>query len=163
MVLTWKNGRHWVGIKTTWARLRNNQEAYDAECAALARALETAARRQTTPERVTIFTNAQAALRRMASEEPGPGQMRAVQARKHIATLRRARPNISIVIRWCPAHKGVAGNEKPMSAPSSQQRSRTYTVWSGCKPEHGRYRPPIPSHTSSKRSLRRSRPKPAAN
>jgi ribonuclease HI len=40
-----------------------NQEAYDAECAALARALETAARRQTTPEKVTIFTDAQAAIR----------------------------------------------------------------------------------------------------
>jgi hypothetical protein len=31
------------------------QEAYDAGYAALARALETAARRQSTPERVTIF------------------------------------------------------------------------------------------------------------
>jgi hypothetical protein len=35
-----------------------NQEAYDAECAAVARALETAARRQTTPERATVFTDA---------------------------------------------------------------------------------------------------------
>ena len=80
-----------------------NQEAYEAECAALARALESASRRPTTPERITIFTDAQAAIRRMASEEPGPG---------HIATLRKARPGIIIEIRWCPAHKGVAGNEK---------------------------------------------------
>jgi len=29
-------------------------------------------RRQTTPEQVTIFTDAQAAIRRMALEEPGP-------------------------------------------------------------------------------------------
>jgi len=56
-----------------------NQEAYDAECAALARALESAARRNTTPERVTIFTDAQAAIRRMASDEPGPGQQYALQ------------------------------------------------------------------------------------
>jgi len=69
-------------------------------------------RRNTTPERVTIFTDAQAAIRRMASEEPGPGQQYALQARKHIATLRRAKPGIIIEIRWCPAHKGVAGNEK---------------------------------------------------
>jgi ribonuclease HI len=34
-----------------------NQEAYDAECATLARALEVAARCQTTPEKVTIFTD----------------------------------------------------------------------------------------------------------
>jgi ribonuclease HI len=45
----------WVGIKT---HMGYNQEAFDAECAALARALEVAARRRTTPERVTIFTDA---------------------------------------------------------------------------------------------------------
>jgi hypothetical protein len=63
------------GIKT---HIGYNQDSrrprYDAECAALARALETAARRQTTPESVTIVADAQAAIKRMASEEPGPGQ-----------------------------------------------------------------------------------------
>ena len=58
------------------------------------------------------LTDAQAAIRRMASEEPGPGQQYALQAKKHIATLRRARPGIIIEIWWCPAHKGIAGNEK---------------------------------------------------
>ena len=48
----------------------------------------------------------------MASDEPGPGQQYAIQARKQIAALRRARPGITIEIRWCPAHKGIAGNEK---------------------------------------------------
>jgi len=62
--------------------------------------------------RITIFSDAQAAIKRMASDEPGPSQQYALQARKHIATLRKARPGISIEIRWCPAHKGVAGNEK---------------------------------------------------
>jgi hypothetical protein len=64
------------------------------------------------PEKVTIFTDAQAAIRRMASEEPSPSEMCAVQARKHIATLRRAKPDITTEIRWCPANKGVPGNEK---------------------------------------------------
>ena len=90
----------------------NNHEAYDAECAALARALEMATLRSTTPERVTIFWDAQAAIRRMASDEPGPGQQYALQARKHMTTLRRARKGIVIEIRWRPAQKGVAGNEK---------------------------------------------------
>ena len=61
-----------MGIKT---HMGYNQEAYDAGCAALAGALEIAARRQTTPERVMIFTDAQAAIKRMASEEPGAGQI----------------------------------------------------------------------------------------
>jgi hypothetical protein len=83
--------------------------AYDAECAALARALQEAAKCQTTPERISIFTDAQAAVKRMVSEDP---QMYAIQARRHIEALRRARPGITIEIRWCPAHKGVPGNEK---------------------------------------------------
>ena len=55
---------------------------------------------------------AQAAIRRMPSEEPGPGQIYALQAREHIAAVRRARPDITIEIRWCSAHKSVPGNEK---------------------------------------------------
>jgi len=48
----------------------------------------------------------------MVLEEPGLGQTYALQARKHITALRRARPSIIIEIRWCPAHKGIEGNEK---------------------------------------------------
>ena len=107
--MAWKSGLTWKGIKT---HMGYNQEAYNAECAALARALEAASWWNTTPERVTIFSDAQAAIRRMASDEPGPGQQYAIQARRHIAALRRARPGIIIEIRWCPAHKGIAGNEK---------------------------------------------------
>jgi len=40
--VAWKDGHTWKGIKT---HMGYNQEAFDAECAALARALETAARR----------------------------------------------------------------------------------------------------------------------
>jgi len=67
-----------VGIKN---HMGYNQEAYDTECAALARALKEAAKSQMVPERVTIFTDAEAAIRRMASEEPGPGQKYAILAR----------------------------------------------------------------------------------
>jgi len=107
--VAWKNVLTWKGIKT---HMGYNREAFDAECAALARALESASRRNTIPDRITIFTDAQAAIRRMASDEPGPGQKYALQARKYIAKLRRAVPGITIEIRWCPAHDGVQGNEK---------------------------------------------------
>jgi len=68
-----------VSIKT---HMGFNQEAFDAECAALARALKVAARRQQVPEKATISTNAQAAISRIAPDEPGPGQQHAPEARK---------------------------------------------------------------------------------
>jgi len=52
---------------------RAGQEAYDAECAALARALQVAAARNHTLGLVTILTDCQAAIGRVASDEPGPG------------------------------------------------------------------------------------------
>jgi len=83
-----------------------SQEAYVTECAVLARALESASRGQTTPERVTIFTDALAAFGGMPSEEPGTGQQYTLQAREHVATLRRASPGTTTEIRWRPAHNG---------------------------------------------------------
>jgi ribonuclease HI len=91
----WQNGQSWVGIKN---HMGHNQEAYDAECTALGSALAEAAKRQTVPERVTILTDAQAAIRRMVSEDPDPGQKYASLARQHIPTLRKARPNITVEI-----------------------------------------------------------------
>jgi len=105
----WKNGLSWKGVKT---HMGYNQEAFDAECVAIARALESASRRNTIPDRVTSVTDAQAAIRRIASDEPGPGQRYALEAREHITALRRAMPGIVIEVRWCPAHEGVEGNEK---------------------------------------------------
>jgi len=128
----------------------HNQEAHDAEYAALAGALETATRREMAPERAPIFTDAQVAIKRMASEEPGPGQMYALQARKHIAALRRVRPDITAEIRWYPAHKGVPGNEEAGSGPSSRWRSQT-PVGGGT-----RCHSPDLLRTSSERSWRRS-------
>jgi len=81
--VVWKNDQSWVGIKT---HMGYNQEVYDAECAALARALEPASRRQTTPERVAIFTDAQAAISGMASEEPGRPAVRTPGKEAHRCT-----------------------------------------------------------------------------
>jgi len=61
--------------------------------------------------RVRIFTDAQAVITRMTHDEPGRGQTDALQARKAIAALRERKPSVEIEIRWCPAHKGIPGNE----------------------------------------------------
>jgi len=89
------------------------QEACDAECAAIAGALAVAAGRAERHKlaRVRIFTNAQAAIARMTHDEPGPGQTNAIQARQAIAILRKQEPAVEIEINWCPAHKGIPGNE----------------------------------------------------
>jgi len=108
-VVAWKEGQTWKGVKT---HMGYNQEAFDAECAALARALALARRRSPAPEQVTIITDAQAAIKRRASDEPGPGQKYALEAREHIAALRRVAPDIAIEVTWCPAHEGAEGNAK---------------------------------------------------
>ena len=107
--MTWKSRSKWVGVET---HLGYNQEAFDAECAALARALEMAARRRSAPEAVTIYTDVQVAMRRIVAYEPGAGQKYAVLARKWVAALKQTRPKVRIEIRWCPAHEGVEGDEK---------------------------------------------------
>jgi len=56
------------------------QEAYDAECVAIERALTEAA------EKVQTY---------------------ALKARKAIAALREREPTVEMEIRWCPAHKGI--------------------------------------------------------
>ena len=54
-------------------------------------------KRRTALESATISADAQATIKRMAAEEPDLGQMYiryAIQARRHIATLRRGRPDV---------------------------------------------------------------------
>jgi len=91
--VAWRKDKSWAGIKNP---MGYNQGSYDAECAARARALESASRGRTVPQRVKIFTDVQAAIRQMASDEPGPRQQYAPQARKHTAALCSARLGIII-------------------------------------------------------------------
>jgi len=67
----WEKNQTWKGLKVHTGRV---QEAYDVECAAIARALESAARRRNKLDHLTIFTDAQAAIWRMTSDDPGTGQ-----------------------------------------------------------------------------------------
>ena len=59
------------------------QETYDAKCAAVARALQTAARRRKKIGHLTIFTDTQAAIWGNASDDPGPGQKYDISQEAH--------------------------------------------------------------------------------
>jgi len=54
---------------------------------------------------VTIFTDAQAAIWRVTSDDPGPGQKYAIMVRKHTAALHAKEPGV------CPSHQDIEGNE----------------------------------------------------
>jgi hypothetical protein len=53
-----------------------------------------------------IFTDAQEAILRMTSGESGPGQVHALGAREHIATLRQREPAVTIKLQLCPEREG---------------------------------------------------------
>jgi hypothetical protein len=55
---------------------------------------------------------AQAAILRMGSDEPGPGQVYALETGKAYLHPRQREPAVTIGLRWCPAHMGVAGKVK---------------------------------------------------
>jgi len=68
-------------------------------------------RRQVTPERVTIFTDARAASDGWPRRSLALAKVRAPGKESH-RSVTESRPDITLKIRWCPAHKGAPGNEK---------------------------------------------------
>jgi len=105
--VVWKQGLTWAGAKV---HMGNNQEAYDGvrrscPCTGAGSAKE---HDPGTGHHLFGCTGSHQA----DGIGRAPGQQYALQARKRITMLRRARKGIVIEIRWCPAHKGVAGNEK---------------------------------------------------
>jgi len=69
--VVWKNGRSWAGRKSHMGYF---QEAYDAECAAIARVLAEAVERAKRRKlgRVRIFTDAQAVIKRIDARRTRP-------------------------------------------------------------------------------------------
>ena len=62
-------------------------------------------------QKITIFTDAQAALQRNTSDAQGPGQRYALTITQQ-AHDRWEQGRVSVQFRWVPSNAGTAGNEK---------------------------------------------------
>jgi ribonuclease HI len=107
--VVWKEGLKWSKRRI---HLGRQEEAYDVEMYAISEAVKIADEISRTKEvrAVTIFTNSQATLKRIQSDEPGPGQVLALRTMNWESELTDR--NIQVEYRWVPAHSGVEGNEK---------------------------------------------------
>ena len=76
---------------------------------------------------MTIFTNSQVTLRRIQSDEPGPGQVLALRTMNWESEL--IDKNIQVEYWWVPAHKGVEGNEEAdlQATKGAYKHCRSYT------------------------------------
>jgi len=125
-LVLWTDGARkedeWVGCAVVWKEegrwkkrrihLGRQKEAFDAEMYAMSEAMKVADEMAETKEvtRVTVFTDSQATLRRIQSDEPGPGRVLALWTTNWVDAL--ARKNIQVEYRWVHAHKGIEGNEE---------------------------------------------------
>ena len=109
--------------------LGNNKEVFDAELYAVVMAIKRAAQRETIrSRRVAVFTDSQATLTRIQSDQEGPGQ-HMTKMLFHWERKLEAR-GIGIEYRWVPAHKGVPGNERADYLAKFATEMRTY-AWYG--------------------------------
>jgi len=117
----------WRGVKT---HMGYNQEACDAECAALVRALDLVADRQRRGNSGgSRFSRALEQLLRACRH--------AKLALASSTPYKRARPWKEVVeIRWCPAHSGIEGNEKSPTATASSGSDTATTNGEVCPYQH---------------------------
>jgi len=124
-LVLWTDGSRkedeWVGCAVVWKEERWNKrrvhlgrqkEAFDAEMYTMSEAVKIADEICGKKEvrRVTIFTDSQATLRRIQSDEPGQGQVLVLRTINWKSEL--LEKNIRVEYRWVPAHKGIEGNEE---------------------------------------------------
>jgi ribonuclease HI len=109
-------GIAWKAENGEWKERRihlgQNKEVYDAELYGIAEAVSIAHRivKKTGHTRIAVFSDAQAALKRIKDNSTGPGQWLALRT---IERVKRARGDgVNVTIQWIPGHKGVEGNER---------------------------------------------------
>jgi ribonuclease HI len=66
--------------------------------------------RGTLVKRVIVFSDSQAALKRIRTDKIGPGQTLAKEIIAQATKL--VESDIRIILRWVPSHIGIKGNEK---------------------------------------------------
>ena len=95
-------------VAEAWT-LKGRATAFDAELSALARAIDLCAHQATPDTHFRIFTNSQAAMRRIVDDRPGPGQREAIHSIHGAGRVYQRGASISV--HWVPGHAGIAGNE----------------------------------------------------
>jgi len=131
-LVLWTDGSRkedeWVGCAVVWeeegkwkkrrVHLGRQKEAFDAEMDAMSEAMkiggEMAGKQEITG--VTVFTDSQATLRRIQSDEPRPGQELALRTMNWVDAL--ARKHFLAEYGWVPAHKGMEVNEEADQQPT---------------------------------------------
>ena len=101
-VCAWETPSGWTGRRF---HLGTNKEVFDAEVYAIYQALRNLDQRQERDHRYTIFVDSTAAIDRIQSDLPGPGQHFAAAAIEACTGI-LSRSN-TVVVRWVPAHHNV--------------------------------------------------------
>ena len=97
------------GMRAEAWSLRGGVTAFDAELSALVRGIELCYLQASPGAEFRIFTDSQAAMRRIQDDRPGPGQQMAI--RGVIGATKTYQRGANISISWVPGHAGVIGNE----------------------------------------------------
>jgi len=107
--VVWEEGGRWNKRRT---HLGQQKEVFDVEMYAMSEAMKIADEKAEKEKftRVTVFTDSQATLRRIQSDEPGPGQVLVLRTMNWTDAL--ARKHIPVEYWWVPAHKGIEDNEE---------------------------------------------------